>query len=144
MTAKTKAQRFPILISPLWRALLLPFGVTAERSFAEIEDGRLRVRFGQVFDQQFPVDEVEGADLSRWPLWAGIGPRTNFRGNVGLIGTYVNTVEVRFKEPQRVRLLFPLTCQRLYVSLEDPHAFIAALGKRSAEAARAPEHAKAA
>ena len=129
--------RFPILISPLWRPLLLPFGATADRSFAEIQDGHLHVRFGLLFQHRFPLDQVEGASLAHWPLWAGIGWRTNFRGTVGLVGTYVNTVEVRFKEPQRVRLLVPIRCRRLYLSVDDPRGFIAALRPPPAAAAEA-------
>lgn len=138
--------RFPILMSPLWRPLLIPFGGKPERSFAEMDDGELHVRFGWLFDQRFPLAAVETAAPSHWPVWAGIGWRTNFRGTVGLIGTYVNVVEVRFKEPQRVRLLLPMRCQRLYLSLEEPREFIAALreatepgaSRREAAAARRP------
>lgn len=121
--------RFPVLISPLWRPLLLALGATPARSYVEIEGGQLHVRFGWLFDKRFPLDKVEAASPSHWPLWAGIGWRTNFRGTVGLIGTYVNIVEVRFKERQRVSLLLPLTCRRLYLSLEQPRDFIAALGE---------------
>jgi len=119
--------RFPILMSPMWRPLLLPFGGTPERSYAEIQDGELHVRFGWLFDQRFPLTAIEGASPSHWSVWAGIGWRTNFRGTVGLIGTYVNTVEVRFREPQRVRMVLPFACRRLFVSLEDPREFINAL-----------------
>jgi hypothetical protein len=56
---------------------------------------------------------------------------------VGLIGTYVNTVEVQFKEPQRVRLMVPVRCQRLYLSVEDPHDFISALTRRLTVEAKA-------
>jgi len=132
-----RSLRFPILISPLWRYLLLPFGATAARSFAEIKDGELHVRFGRLFDHCFPLEEVESVSLGHWPVWAGIGWRTNFRGSVGLIGTYVNTVEVRFKEPQRVRLLVRVRCERLYLSVEDPHAFISAVSKRQTIEAQA-------
>jgi hypothetical protein len=137
MSAKTTARRFAILISPLWSALLLPFGVTGERAFVEIEDDELHVRFGWVFDQTFRVKDIEGVDLSHWPVWAGIGPRINFRGLVGLVGTYVNTVELRFKKPQRVRLLVPVSCQRLLLSIEDPHDFMDALRKRPADISKA-------
>ena len=131
--------RFPILMSPMWRPLLLPFGGTPERSYAAIEDGQLHVRFGWLFDQRFPISAVEGASPSHWSVWAGIGWRTNFRGTVGLIGTYVNTVEVRFREPQRVRMLLPLTCRRLYISLEEPREFIGALrGAVAPKAQREP------
>ncbi len=126
--------RFPILMSPLWRPLLLPFGGTADRSFLEIEDGSLRVRFGWLFDHRFPLSEVEAASPSHWPVWGGIGWRTNLRGTVGLIGTYVHVVEVRFKAPQRVRMILPTPCRRLYVSLEEPRDFIAALGEATATA----------
>jgi hypothetical protein len=61
---------------------------------------------------------------------------------VGLIGAYVNIVEGRFKEPQRVRMFLPMTCRRLYLSLEEPQDFITAL--REATAAEAtPEPAPA-
>ncbi len=126
----TSTRRFPILMSPLWRPLLLPFGATADRAFVDVEDGEMHVRFGFLFDHRFPLDQVEGVAHSHWPLWAGIGWRTNFRGNIGLIGTYVNIVEVRFKEAERVRMLLPLPCRRLYLSVEEPQAFIAALGRQ--------------
>lgn len=130
-TKHTKTRRFPILVSPFWRALLFPFGVTPERAFAAIDDGELRVSFGRLFDHRFPLEAVETVTPSRWPLWAGIGLRTDFRRTVGLVGAYVNTVEVRFKERQRVRMVVPLPCERLVLSLEDPEAFIAALEKRT-------------
>lgn len=132
-----RSLRFPILISPLWRYLLLPFGATPARSFAELKDGELHVRFGRLFDHRFPLEEVESVSLGHWPVWAGVGWRTNFRGSVGLIGTYVNTVEVRFKEPQRVRLLVPVRCERLYLSVEDPHDFISAVVRRLTVEAKA-------
>ena len=119
--------RFPILMSPLWRPLLLPFGGTTQRSYAELEDGVLHVRFGWLFDHRFPLNQVEASSPSHWPLLGGIGWRTNFRGTVGLIGSYVNVVEIRFKERQRLRMLLPTSCERLYLSLAEPHDFIAAL-----------------
>jgi hypothetical protein len=136
-------KRFPILISPLWRPLLIPLGVTAERAFAEIKGDELHVQFGALIDYRFPLEQVEGVALSRWPLWAGIGPRANFRGTVGLVGTYVNVVEVRFKEPQRVRMIAPAPCKRLFLSIEEPHAFIAALERRHAPEAEVKAEAKA-
>ena len=124
--------RFPILLSPYWRPLLLPFGGTPKRSYVELEDGALHVRFGWLFNHRFPLSQVEAASPSHWPLLAGIGWRTNFRGTVGLIGTYVNVVEIRFKERQRLRMLLPTSCKRLYLSLAEPRDFIAALGQATA------------
>src|SRR3972149_9954121 len=131
-TKHTKTRRFPILVSPFWRALLFPFGVTPERAFAAIDDGELRVSFGRLFDHRFPREAVETVAPSGWPLWAGIGLRTDFRRTVGLVGAYVNTVEVRFKERQRVRMVVPLPCERLGPSLGGPGGVLAAPGKGGA------------
>ena len=122
-------KKFPLLLSGRWRILLVPFGVTQERAFAQVGERELRVCFGPLFDYRFPLAEVETVAPRRWPLWAGIGPRVDFRGMVAFVGAYENAVEVRFKERQRMRMLVPVPCERLIVSLEDPEAFIAALEK---------------
>ncbi len=127
--------RFPILVSPIWKPFLLPFGVTEERSYVEIDDGELRVRFGW-FGHTFALDQIESAGREDWPLWGGIGWRTNFVGTVGLIGTYVNVVKIDFKEGQRVRMVLPLSCARLYVSVGNPQTLVATLSEYGATTAR--------
>ncbi len=127
-----RPKRFPVLIRGRWWPLLIPFGVTQERAFVQVGERELRVCFGPLFDYRFPLGAVETVATMRWPWWAGIGPRVDFRGTVAFVGAYENTVEVRFKERQRLRMLAPLPCDRLVVSLEDPEAFIAALEKRAA------------
>ena len=129
-----RPKRFPVLIKGRWLPLLIPFGVTQERAFVQVGERELRVCFGPLFDYRFPLAEVETVAPRRWPLWAGIGPRVDFRGTVAFVGAYENTVEVRFKERQRMRMLVPVPCERLIVSLEDPEALIAALEKRTAMA----------
>jgi len=129
-----RPKRFPVLIRGRWWPLLIPFGVTQERAFVQVGERELRVCFGPLFDYRFPLEAVETVAPSRWPLWAGIGPRVDFRGTVAFVGAYENTVEVRFKERQRVRMVVPLPCERLFLSLEDPEAFIAALEKRAVTA----------
>lgn len=133
----TTTKRFALAISPVWRPALLVLGVTPKRSFIEIGEEDIHVCFGRL-EYYFPLEAVEDVTLSTWPLWAGIGARTNFRGSVGLVGTYVNVVKITFKEPQQMRLLVRTTCKQLFLSMEEPHAFIGALKKH------APVHAKAA
>ena len=127
-----RPKRFPVLIKGRWMPLLIPFGVTQERAFVQVGERELRVCFGPLFDYRFPLEAVETAAPSPWPLWAGIGPRVDFRGTVAFVGSYENTVEIRFKERQRVRMIVPMPCDRLIVSVEVPEAFIAALEKRTA------------
>ncbi len=130
-------KRFPMLISSLGHLFLIPFGVTGRRAFLQIADGQLHVRFGPIVDHRFPVSEVEEAAVVQWPRWAGIGPRFNLRGAVGLVGAYANTVRLTFKTPQKVRVfLTTLNCERLYVSLEDPEEFITTLGETHHPSAR--------
>ena len=119
-------KRFAMAVSPVWRPALLVMGVTPKRSFVEIGDEDLHVSFGR-FEYQFPIEAIEEVAISKWPVWAGVGARTNFRGTVGLIGTYVNVVKVTFKEPQQMRLLVKTSCRSLYFSLEEPHSFVAAV-----------------
>jgi hypothetical protein len=137
MTARKKAQRFPIMLGPIWRPFLLPFGMTPRNCFAEVKGGKLHVRFGRLLDAEFPLEVIDDARPSRWPLWAGIGARVNFRGVVGLVGAYRNIVELRFSEPQRVRLVVPVRCERLLLSIEEPEAFLDAVLRQAPAAAKA-------
>jgi hypothetical protein len=133
----TTTKRFAMAISPVWRPGLLVLGVTPKRSFIEVTEDDVYVCYGRL-EYHFPREAVEDVQLSHWPLWAGIGARTNFRGAIGLVGTYVNVVKITFKEPQQLRMLLRTKCKELFLSLEEPHAFMTALKKPT------PVHAKAA
>lgn len=125
MVARKKAERFDILISPAWRPVLRVMGVKPETAFVELAKGELHVKFGR-FEQAFPLEAVDTVTLAQWPLWAGIGPRY-LPGTVGFVGTFVNTVLVRFAEPQRWQFMFPLPFKRMFFSLKDPEGFMAAV-----------------
>lgn len=125
MSVKKKSQRFDILISPAWQPMLRMIGAKPKDAFVEVSANQLRVKFG-VLEEKFPLADVETAQAAEWPLWAGIGPRY-VPGTVGLIGTYLNVVVVRFSKPQRWQMLFPLPFKRLFLSLKEPEKFIDAL-----------------
>lgn len=140
----TVRHRFPILISNLGALLLMPLGVSRRQAMIQLRDGKMRVEFGPMFDETFDLEAVEGVETASWPVWAGIGPRMNLRGAVGLVGAYRNIVRVRFKEAQRVRLfVVPVSCRRLYVSLEDAQGFMDAVEEHLA-ARRGPAREEAA
>jgi hypothetical protein len=128
-TPASEATRFPIRQSPWWVPLLFLFGATPGRSYVELADDRLVARFGWLFHRSFPLADIEGAGRRSWPLLYGIGWRSSLFGVIGLIGSYRNVVEVRFKRRRWVWMLLPLPCNRLAVSLEDPEAFLEALAK---------------
>jgi hypothetical protein len=61
-------------------------------------------------------------------LW-GIGWHTDFVRRLVVNGSLGGMVEIQFDSPQAYRLLgIPGRCTRLRLSLDDPEAFISALG----------------
>jgi hypothetical protein len=128
-TLTSEPMRFPIRRDPWWAPLLLLFGATPGRSYVELAEDRLVARFGWLFHYSFPLTDIEGARPRSWLLLYGIGWRSNLFGVIGLIGSRGNVVEVRLRQRRWVWMLLPLPCNRLAVSLEDPQAFLEALGK---------------
>ncbi len=116
--------RMQIERSPWIRPLFAPFGGSAERSFVELEDGKLHVRFGWLFDEIIPLKDVASIERARWPLLGGLGWRTNFFDTVALVGSYRNVVLLRLHARLKTRMLLPLSVEKLYVSVENPDAII--------------------
>jgi hypothetical protein len=120
------AERFAIRVDAFCRPFLLLGGAGGENSYVEVDKDAVTVRFGWLFNQTIPRDEIEGAEPAQWPWWAGIGWRTNFSGTIGLVGSYDAVVEIRFRQRRR---LWGFTGYRgLAVSLQEPERFLQALG----------------
>ena len=122
--------RFLMSLSPTWRWLLALLGATTERSYVDVGADGLEVRFGS-FLQRIPFREVIGAMVyirtAPWYAYS-IGWRTNLRGGVALIGAPKNLVKLELRTARRVSLMgIPTTMRELYVSLEDPDAFVQAV-----------------
>lgn len=131
------ASRFAIRRDAVWRPLLALFGATGGRSFVALQDDvvglrfgwTLHLRFGWLFDERVPLDEVVEAVPAPWPLLGGIGWRTDFAGKVALVGSRRGVVRLRLRERRRVRLGLKVPCDVLYVSLEQPMAFLEELAR---------------
>ena len=125
-------KRYYFHLAPLMKPILLPFGATRERSWAEISDEGLRVQFGHLFDQAFPRGQIESAERSSWFWLYGLGVRLGTGGRIGVIGSTENVVRVRFREPQFIHAVFGLHVKgkELYLALEEPDAFVADLRGR--------------
>ena len=137
MTTQTQGHRFQISITQLAQLFMIPFGVTRARAYARLQDGDLRLRFGPMFDERIALENIGSAEIARWPRWAGLGPRTNFRGSIGLVGAYGDVVKLTLKEPVGAHLfVVPVSCSRLYLSLEHPEAFL-----KEISTAKAAHHA---
>jgi hypothetical protein len=126
-------QRFMMRLDPAWRPLFWPFGAAQPSSFVEVEEAKVRFKFGYLFDRSVQREEIESAYRRDWPWWMGIGWRSNLRGVIGLIGSTRGVVEVQLRGKTRSWGVFP--CDRIAVSVQDPDGFIAALSQQT-EAAK--------
>jgi hypothetical protein len=124
--------QFAIKRAVWWRPLLVLFGGTAERSFVEVADGRVVVRFGWT-EMAMPRAAIVSAEVVRYPLWGGIGWRWNFGRTLALVGATAPVVRIRLRQAVPTRLLgIAIRCDDLYVSVEDPTGLLAALGRPTA------------
>jgi hypothetical protein len=119
------AARYYMRVDPWWRPLLLVGGVTRENSYVEFDDHDVTFCFGILFGQTVPRSQIASIKRRDWPIWIGVGWRTDFINSVGLIGSYSNVVEIELKEP--ITFWRFARCTRLAASLEQPDEFIAAL-----------------
>jgi hypothetical protein len=117
--------------------LVLLGGATGARSYLEIDDERLVVRFGWFFDNTIELSNIESVGRSRWPWYGGLGLRSNLGGLIAAVGSYGGIVEIRLKQRIRAQSILPcirLPCRRLFVSLDEPDAFVAALSQALTDA----------
>ncbi len=121
-------QRFMMRLDPAWRPLLWPFGAAEPSSFVEVDEKRVRFKFGYLFDRSVLREEIERAYRRDWPIWMGVGWRSNLRGVIGLIGSTRGVAEIQLRSRSRAWRVFP--CDRIAVSLLDPDGFVAALQPR--------------
>jgi hypothetical protein len=104
--------------------LLVLFTATASRSWVELGDQGLRVRFGW-HETNVPYAAITGGRRAHWPWYAGLGWRSNLRSILGLIGSYSGVVEITLDPRQQVRLLgIPFRVRELYFSLEEADQFL--------------------
>lgn len=123
--------RTEIYRSTLLKPLLAAFGGTAERSYVDFEPNSLHVQFGWLFNERIPYNLIRTAERAKWPWFGGLGWRTNLIDTIALVGSYENVVRLRLSEPQRMRLLTRMACDTLYISVENPDAFLAELQKQA-------------
>jgi hypothetical protein len=87
-----------------------------------------------LFDHAFSIASIASAASARPSWWTGIGWRTNFLGNVGLLGSHDGCVEIRFRDVATVSMPLPSRCQRLTISLKLPREFLSSLAAAGVDA----------
>ena len=127
-TAEPTVRRFPIELGRRSRPLLrVLFGVRPERAYVDLGED-LEARFG-VGHLRTPMSNVVSWRIEGPWLWiTAIGIRRSVRhGDVTFGGTHRGGVRLDFRE--RVRAM-GFRVPALYVTVEDPAAFSAALTAR--------------
>jgi hypothetical protein len=126
-TAEPTVQRFPIELGRRSRLLLRLLGVRQERAYVDLgEDLDARFGFGHL---QTPLSNVVSWRIEGpWSWITAIGIRRSVRhGDFTFAGTHHGGVRLDFRE--RVRAM-GFQVPALYVTVEDPAAFTAALTAR--------------
>jgi len=99
----------------------------APTSFVAITEDRTRIRFGSFVDTVVANSNIAGAEMAKHWLPAGIGVRTNFRGDVALVSTTGAVARLTFRQPVRIWLiprLIPLKAHRLTLSVRNPQKLV--------------------
>jgi hypothetical protein len=122
------AKQYAIRVDPAFRGLFAALGAGAQHDVVELEGTTIRVRLGWLFKASIPraavVTAQHHADMSGG--WGAHG----WRGRWLVNGSSAGIVELDLEPRQRAWLLgiWPLTLRVLYMSLEDPDGFLAAIG----------------
>jgi hypothetical protein len=122
-------RRFPIRFSSvngvLFRGLLLP----PSTAYVELDDTAIRVRMGWAFAAKIPRQLVAKAGPGKPPALRLTAGAHGWAGRWLVNGAPDGIVTLDLSEPVRGLVSgFPVRLKELSVSLEDPDAFLAALG----------------
>ena len=121
-------KRFPIRFSPFITALVALFGIGPRNSYVELTERELSVRMGWMFRAHVPRESI-GTVGERGYVWWAYGVHGG-GGRWIVNGSGHNMVTVRIEPPVRARVLgVPVRLRELWVSLEDPDGFRAAIGR---------------
>lgn len=124
----SKTQRFPILFDDWYGALSTALFLGPSKAYVLVDGDNVDVRMGWAFRARFPRAAVASAEETR--------RRVLSRGVHGFAGRWLvngsgdGLLTIEMASNQRAYLMgFPVRLRRLIVSVEDPAALAAALGK---------------
>ena len=128
---------FGILAVWLGVIFLWAFATTlrAPTSFVAVSPERTRFRFAGFIDTVVDNRDILGVTVVRQHPFGGVGVRTNFHGEVGLLSAWGNVAEVTLRNPVRAWLipgLLPLKATRLRLSIRNPEKLVERFAARTA------------
>ena len=121
------AQRFPIAFGAFNAALMGALGMTPHRSYVEIDGDSVRARMGWAFHADIHRRAIAGVEKHEGYVWWAYGVHGG-GGRWIVNGSGHSIVKVRIDPPGRGRVLgVGVKLRELWVSLEDPDGFVAAM-----------------
>lgn len=123
-------RRYPIRFSRVNAVFLRVVGMSPRRSYVAVDGDRLQARAGWAFRAEFPRASVVDTRRTAYVWWAyGVH---GWRGRWIVNGSGHGVVALRLDPPARARVLgFPVKLRELWVSLDDPDAFLAGTAPRA-------------
>lgn len=122
------SERFAIRFG-FWKWLLALLGMGPGVSDVETGPRELRVRMGWGFRTTIPASSVSGVHRDR-DMWWGIGVH-GWAGRWLVNGSVRGIVRIEVDPPARAWVIgVPVRLRELFVSLDDPDGFVAALSSR--------------
>jgi hypothetical protein len=124
--------RFTISSSPGARAIFAVLGIGGDDAHVEVDDATIRVRLGWAGSVTMEKSDIASLQrLDRIPWWLGIGIHSNLFGLLkvwGFTGSLTKgAVRVQLRNAAKGRVLgAPVRATTIYLSLDEPDAFVAA------------------
>lgn len=113
-----------------WSRLLFSLsGHGPAASYVEVLEDKIRVRSGWLFQVEVPRSAIVRVYRRSNPWWNIGAAQTSFTGSWAVGGAYRNIVALDLHPSVRGRYMsvFPVSMRRLFLSLQEPDRFIAAL-----------------
>jgi len=119
--------RFPISFGTFNAAFMGALGMSPRRSYVELDGDTVRARMGWAFRADIHRRAIVSVAKRDGYVWWAYGVHGG-RGRWIVNGSGHNIVMVRIDPPARAHVLgVPIKLRELWVSLEDPDGFVAAI-----------------
>ena len=117
--------RFEMEVGSLVKSILAMFGAGTAKRYVTLHRNAVEIRMGWLASHSIPLNAIARVELTRWPLWAGLGPgRLGPNKTLGIVSSTRGTVLIAFREPFEFKLPFRLRRNGVVVALQDPNKFI--------------------
>jgi hypothetical protein len=128
MTAANVVSRFPISFDGWYRVVSSILGLLPSASYVNVDTEEVEVRMGWAFRSRFPRSAVASvSEIGRRPFSRGVH---GFAGRWLVNGSGRGLVGIQLNPPPRAYVMgFPVRLRLLTVSVAEPSALVAAIGK---------------